>query len=43
MATVDESGKVSDVEVIRDTSDSIDDEVDQFINRTGEGMVVVTG
>lgn len=43
MATVDNSGKVSDVEVIRNTSDTIDDEVDRFINRTGEGMVVVTG
>lgn len=43
MATVNEDGNVSDVEVIRDTSDTIDDEVDQFINRTGEGMVVVTG
>ena len=43
MATVNEDGNVSDVEVIRDTSDTIDDEVNQFINRTGEGMVVVTG
>lgn len=43
MATVDDSGKVNDVEVIRDTSGTIDEEVEQFINRTGEGMVVVTG
>lgn len=43
MATVNENGKVNDVEVIRDTNDTLDDEVDQFINRTGEGMVVVTG
>lgn len=43
MATVDESGKVNDVEVIRDTNDTIDEEVDRFINRTGEGMVVITG
>ena len=43
MATVDNSGKVSDVEVIRDTSYTIDDEVEQFINRTGEGMVVING
>lgn len=43
MATVDDNGKVDDVEVIRDTSDSIDEEVDRFINRTGEGMVVITG
>ena len=42
MATVDNSGKVSDVEVIRDTNDTIDEEVEQFINRTGKGMVVVT-
>lgn len=43
MATINENGKVNDVEVIRDTNDTLDDEVDQFINRTGEGMVVVTG
>lgn len=43
MATVDDNGKVSDVEVIRDTNDSIDEEVERFINRTGDGMVVVTG
>ena len=42
MATVDNNGKVDNVEVIRDTNDSIDAEVDQFINRTGDGMVVVT-
>lgn len=42
MATVNENGKVNDVEVIRDINDTLDDEVDQFINRTGEGMVVVT-
>lgn len=42
MAIVDETGKVDDVEVIQNTSDTIDDEVDQFINRTGKGMVVVT-
>ncbi|MCD8222965.1 MAG: hypothetical protein LUD07_12450 [Clostridiales bacterium] len=43
MATVDENGKVSDVEVIQDISDTIDEEVSQFVNRTGEGMVVVAG
>lgn len=42
IATVDESGEVNDVEVFRDTNDTIDEEVDRFINRTGEGMVVVT-
>ncbi len=43
IATVNENGKVNnDVEVIRDTNDTLDDEVAQFINRTGEGMVVVT-
>lgn len=43
IATVDNNGKVNDVEVIHDKSDTIDEEVQQFINRTGEGMVVVTG
>lgn len=43
MATVDDNGKVNDVEVIQDKSDTIDEEVDRFINRTGKGMVVVTG
>lgn len=43
IATVDESGKVNDVEVLQDTNDTIDEEVDRFINHTGEGMVVVTG
>lgn len=43
VATVDNSGKVSDVEVIRNTSDNIDEEVEQFINRTGQGMVVIAG
>lgn len=42
IATVDNSGKVSDVEIIKDTSDTIDEEVEQFINCTGEGMVVIT-
>lgn len=43
VATVDNSGKVSDVEVIKDTSASIDEEVDQLINRTRQGMVVIEG
>lgn len=43
IATVDVSGEVNDAEVVRDTSRSPDEEVAQFINRTGEGMVVVTG
>lgn len=43
VAAVDDNGKVNDVEVIRDTNNTIDEEVDLFINRTGEGMVVVTG
>lgn len=42
IATVNTSGNVNDVEVIRDTSGTIDEEVEQFINRTGDGMVVVT-
>ncbi len=41
IATVNNRGKVKGVEVIRDTSDTIDKEVEQFTNRTGEGMVVV--
>lgn len=43
MATVDDDGNVKDVEVFRDTSDTLDEEVDRFINCTGEGMVVITG
>lgn len=43
VATVGKDGKVSDVEVIKDTSSSIDEEVEQLINRTGQGMVVVEG
>ena len=43
VATVDNDGKVSDVEAYKDQNDTIDEEVDRFINRTGEGMVVVTG
>ncbi|MBD5142040.1 MAG: hypothetical protein HDT22_00260 [Ruminococcus sp.] len=42
MAEVDDNGKVENVEVIKDTSNEIDQNVKQFINRTGEGMVVVS-
>lgn len=42
MATVDDTGKVYDVEVIKDTSDTLDEEVSRFINNTDEGMVVIT-
>ena len=42
VATVDDNGKVSDVEAIKDKNDTIDEEVDRFINRTGDGMVVIT-
>lgn len=42
IATVNTDGKVDDVEVVKDKSDIEDSEVAQFINRTGEGMVVVT-
>lgn len=43
MATVDDSGKVKDLEAIQDTSDIFDEKVEHFINRTGEGMVVIEG
>lgn len=42
MATVDNNNKVSDVEVIQDTSDTIDEDVYDLINRKNSGMVVVT-
>ena len=41
VATVDNNGQVSEVEVIKNTADDIDEEVERFINRTGEGMVVI--
>lgn len=43
IATVNNSGKVEDVEVIEDTSDTIDREVKELINRTHEGMIIVEG
>lgn len=42
MAEVDDNGKVENVEVIKDTSNVIDYDVEQFINRTGEGLVVIS-
>lgn len=41
IASVNSSNKVEDVKLFRDTSSTIDSEVDEFINRTGERMVVV--
>lgn len=41
VATVDKSNRVNDVEVIKDTSNNIDTEVEHFINRTRSGMVIV--
>ena len=44
MADVGYDGKiVEDVEVIKDESDTIDREVDELINRTRQGMVIVEG
>lgn len=43
MASVDDNGKVRDVEMIQDTNDTIDEEVERLINRTGQGMLVVEG
>lgn len=39
MASVDDNGKVYDVEVIKDTNDSVDEEVEQLLRK--EGMVVI--
>lgn len=41
IASVNSSGEVEDVEIIRNKSETIDKDIDEFINRTGEGMVVV--
>lgn len=41
MATVDDSGIVNDVEVIKDINESLDEEVVRFINKNNEGMVVI--
>lgn len=41
MATVDNGGKVSSVDVIKDENYFTDEEVEELLNRTGEGMVVI--
>ncbi len=41
IASVNNSDVVEDVEMIKDENDTIDSEVYDFINRTGEGMVVI--
>ena len=42
MAEVGYDGKiVGDVDVIKDKNDSIDKDVEELINRTNEGMVIV--
>lgn len=44
IAEVGYDGKiVGDVEMIKDTNSIIDREVEELINRTGEGMVIVEG
>lgn len=44
MAEVGYDGKiVGDVEVIKDKSDTIDKDVEELLNRTNQGMVVVEG
>lgn len=44
MADVGYDGQiVGDVEVIKDQNDTIDREVDELINRTKQGMVIVEG
>lgn len=42
IASVNTSGEVEDVELIEDTSKVIDQDVKTLINRTGEGMVVIS-
>lgn len=44
MVDVGYDGKVvGDVEVIKDTNDSIDRDVEELLNRTNQGMVIVEG
>ena len=42
IAEVNSSGKVIDIELLRDSNDVPDEQVDYFINRTGEGIVVIS-
>lgn len=41
IASVNDNDVVEDVEIIKNTNDKIDEEVENLINRTGEGMVVI--
>ncbi len=41
IASVNDNDVVEDVEIIKNTNDEIDEEVDNLINRTGKGMVVI--
>ena len=43
IASVDNNGQVEDVEAVKDTNDYVDRDVDNLINKTGEGMVVISG
>lgn len=43
IVTVDDSDEVSDLEMIKDINNILDQEVEEFINRTGEGVVVIKG
>lgn len=41
-AAIDKNGSIEKVELIKDTSDFADRDVNRLINRTGEGMVIVS-
>ncbi len=44
MAEVGNDGNiVNEVELIEDTNDSIDSEVEELLNRTNQGMVIIEG
>lgn len=44
MAEVGNDGKIiNDVDLIKDTNDSIDSEVEELLNRTNQGMVIIEG
>lgn len=42
IADVDKNGNISDVELVKDKSQFGDAQVDQLINKTGEGIVVIS-
>lgn len=42
MADVGYDGQiVGDIELIKDTNDSIDEDIDELLNRTNQGMIIV--